>query len=184
MEITYTRSHSNADLKGILILQDKNLKKSLEEEEINSQGFVTVVHDLKLLHEMNQMEKHVVAKSDDQVIGYALVMLRSFKDRIPILQATFKTIDTLSYKGMELIDSRYFLMGQVCVGKPFRGQGVFSGLYQHMKKVMQSEFQYVITEIALENKRSMRAHEKVGFVVILTYTHNNAEWAIVLWDWN
>jgi len=120
----------------------------------------------------------------DRVIGYCLVMLRSFKVRIPILQTTFETIDTLSFNEKKLVNSNYFLMGQVCISKPFRGQGVFNGLYKHLKKVMQAEFNCVITEIALESKRSMRAHEKVGFKIIKTYTHNNAEWAIVLWGWN
>ena len=184
MGITYTKSLSITDLKGILILQDKNLKKSLDQKEVESQGFVTVVHDLDLLREMNQASKHIIAKSESQVIAYTLVMLRSFQNRIPILKTTFETIDSLVYKGLALKNSNYFVMGQVCVGKPFRGQGVFYALYQHMKKVMQSEFLFVITEIALENKRSMRAHEKVGFEVIKTYTHNDAEWAIVLWDWN
>jgi len=63
MIVSYTRSHTITDLQEILILQAKNLKTSLAEEEINTQGFVTVVHDLSLLQEMNEAEKHVIAKS-------------------------------------------------------------------------------------------------------------------------
>jgi len=63
MIVSYTRSHTITDLQEILILQDKNLKTSLAEEVTNTQGFVTEVHDLSLLQEMNEAEKHVIAKS-------------------------------------------------------------------------------------------------------------------------
>ena len=77
----------------------------------------------------------------------------------------------------------YFVMGQVCVAKDFRGQQVFSDLYQKMKTEMSSHFDCIVTEIATRNTRSIRAHEKVGFETIHIYEDETEEWAIVAWDW-
>ena len=79
-----------------------------------------------------------------------------------------------------LRDLPYVVMGQVCVDKAHRGQGIFDGLYLQMQKVMKGHFEYIITEVATRNTRSMRAHERVGFTNELIYTADNEEeWAII-----
>ncbi len=42
-------AEQESDLKGIYKLQKKNLQRNLSEEEILTQGFVTVDHELSLL---------------------------------------------------------------------------------------------------------------------------------------
>ena len=182
--IELTQSEYPKDLEGILSLQTQNLKINLSQEEIDSQGFVTIVHDLNLLTQMNTAAKHTVAKVGDRVIGYTLVMLPSFKSHIPFLIPTFQKIMTLKFNNQLIKESDYFLMGQVCIDKAFRGQGVFTKLYQHLKDTWSKKYAYIITEIALENKRSLRAHEKVGFQIIDEYFHAEKDWAVVLWDWS
>jgi RimJ/RimL family protein N-acetyltransferase len=75
-------------------------------------------------------------------------------------------------------------MGQVCIAKPYRGRGLFKALFQHHKKIYQSQFDLFITEIATRNRRSMRAHEKVGFKVIHIHRDEMDEWNVVAWDWS
>jgi len=62
------------------------------------------------------------------VIGYALCMLKEFKKEIEVLRPMFKQIDSILNKGGD-----YIVMGQICIDKRFRKQGVFRGLYQFMK---------------------------------------------------
>lgn len=182
--IQYSTASTEQDLRQILELQKANLPGNLSLDEIRSQGFVTVSHDFDLLAEMNAERPHIIAKKDDAVIGYALVMLQSFKERIPVLVPMFEQINSIEYGGKLVADLDYFVMGQVCIAKNFRGQGVFTGLYEKMKKTMAADFQLLVTEVATRNQRSMKAHNKVGFKTIREYHEKAGEhWAIIAWDW-
>lgn len=181
--IKFTTVKDKKDIQQILALQFTNLPHNITHLEAKDQGFVTVHHDFEILAAMNEKYPHVIAKDGDQVIGYTLVMLKAFGDKIPVLRSLFEKINSLSYHGKFLKKTSYFVMGQVCVDKKYRGQGVFSGLYQKMKTEMSPHFDCIITEIATRNTRSMRAHEKVGFKTIDIFQAPEEEWAIVAWDW-
>ncbi|HKO81297.1 MAG TPA: GNAT family N-acetyltransferase [Chitinophagaceae bacterium] len=172
------------DLKQILQLQEENLAKNIDETEIQSQGFVTLRHDLNILEQMHGLAPSIIIKDDDKVVAYALTMLRECRQLIPDLEPMFALIDKLSWCGKPLNDHSFYVMGQVCVAKPYRGQGLFDELYKHHKKIYQSEFDLIITEIATRNQRSIRAHERVGFKTIHTHQDELDEWSVVGWDWN
>ena len=74
-------------------------------------------------------------------------------------------------------------MGQVCIDKAYRGKGVFSMLYEQHKQSYSKHYQMLVTEISVHNYRSQRAHEKVGFKTIHTYTDAMDSWNLVVWDW-
>lgn len=181
--IQYTTAASQKDIQQILELQWINLPKNISTSEAKDQGFVTVHHDIDILMAMNEKFQHVIAKDKEKVIGYTLVMLPEFGNQIPVLTSMFDKINQLTYNGNALKKITYFVMGQVCVDKNYRGQGVFHGLYQKMKIEMSNHFDCIVTEIATRNTRSMRAHEKVGFDTINIYSTPEEEWAIVAWDW-
>lgn len=182
--ITFTVAKKNAELKQILDLQQNNLPTSISKTELQVEGFVTVHHDLAILTAMNAPYPHIIAKDKDKVIGYTLVMLRKFEQDIPVLVPMFEQINAIEYRGVLLAMTNYFVMGQVCIQKAYRGKGIFQGLYDHLKKRMSPHFQYVITEVSERNPRSMRAHEKVGFQTILKYVEGGEVWNILLWDWS
>lgn len=184
--IIYTFSETEADLIQILDLQKRNLEKNLEVGELIDQGFVTADHSLELLADMNQEGPHVIAKVGNQTIGYALVMTETFKMRLPVLVPMFDEIAATVYRGKSLSEYRYFVMGQVCIDKRYRGQGVFPGLYQAMRKRFENEYDLVVTEISSRNPRSIRAHEKVGFEAVYQYCseEDGEDWLLVVWDWS
>ena len=181
-EIIFTVVQNDTELRQILALQKLNYKAYVSPEDAVSQGFVSIEHDFSLLKDMNADYPHIIAKSDDIVVGYVLVMLRKFGDAIDVLLPMFERINVLDWKGKSMTDSSYFVMGQVCIAKDFRGKGVFSGLYAEMKERMKGDFDYLVTEVASRNTRSMRAHEKVGFELMLNYPEGDEEWNIVLLD--
>ena len=184
MAIEFTTSKTTKDLEQILALQRENHEIALSANEVKSQGFVTVEHDLPLLKRMNAPHQHSIAKSDGEVVGYALVMLKDLAQDIPVLIPLFHKINSIEYNGNPLGETDYFIMGQVCIKKGFRGQGIFPGMYHKLKETMSSNYQYIITEIAQRNTRSLRAHYKVGFKNILEYQTDKEDWVIVLWDWS
>jgi L-amino acid N-acyltransferase YncA len=183
--ISYSTASTDEDLRGILQLQQQNLAVALSETEIRSEGFVTVKHSLDDLQRLNNMEQHVIAKKDEKVVAYLLAMTEDSKDDIPLLRPMFAVFQELSFAGKMLTHYRYLVVGQVCVGKGYRGQGILDQCYRWYKQNYSDKYDFAITEIDAINLRSLAAHKRVGFRELHRYpVPGGKEWVIVLWDWN
>jgi RimJ/RimL family protein N-acetyltransferase len=171
------------ELEQILALQRKNLKQELPDEEMRSQGFVTVQHDLAALEQMHALAPSIIALQGSELVAYALMMPRECRALMPVLVPMFELFDRLEYRGKPLNDYHFYVMGQICIGKGHRGRGLFELLYHKHRELYQPRFDFIITEVAVRNQRSLRAHERVGFQTVHTYRDATDEWAVVLWDW-
>lgn len=181
--ITVGQAKTKKELEQILPLQALNHPHNLTAEQRAKEGFVTVKHNLEVLQKMNNAVGQIIAKDRATVVGYALVMLEEFKTMISVLTPMFEMFTTLSYRGRPLTAYRYYVMGQICVAEHYRGIGIFEKLYAEHKRLLADRFDFCLTEISVKNTRSMRAHEKVGFKTIHTFSDNTDNWNIVLWDW-
>jgi len=182
--IVYTSSQSDKDLTGILNLQRNNLARNLPPEEIRSQGFVTVLHRLEDLQKMNAIEQHIIAKDNDTVIAYLIAMTEKSKFDIPVLIPMFELFESIKYKNKFLSQYRYMVVGQVCVDKKYRGQGVLDKCYDLYVDTFRTRYDFAVTEIAISNQRSLNAHKRIGFHTVHEYVAPDGErWAIVLLDW-
>lgn len=176
---------TDTHLQGIIDLQQANLPKHISAEESRSQGFVTVEHDMEILRRMNSPHPHIIAVDDDRVVGYCLTMMSDLRHDIPVLAPMFDMIDELITPDSAYAGMTYFAMGQVCVAKSHRGEGLFYKMYDAMGEQMSAHFDMIITEISDHNKRSMRAHEKQGFKIMHSYNAPDGHpWHIVYWDWS
>ncbi|MBQ4801703.1 GNAT family N-acetyltransferase [Aquimarina sp. MMG015] len=176
--LKYTTVTSHEELEQILLLQQKNLTTSISSEEKKKEGFVTVEHDFEILKKMNDQQPHIIAKDHGKVIGYALCMTSDFGNDIEVLKPMFKKIENSLDQ-----PNKYIVMGQVCVDKEYRGQGIFRGLYQHMKTKLQNTYDLLITEVASDNIRSLNAHNAIGFKTLLIYEADQISWHIIYWNW-
>ena len=172
--ITYTRASTEIELLEILRLQQQNLYDTVSFEERKKEGFVTVSHTLELLTQMNDTCPHIIAKASDTIVGYALCMHPKFGNSIAVLRPMFAEID-LVHPATE----PFMAMGQICIDKNYRGQGVFRQLYETMKIELQSDYSSIITEVDAENTRSLGAHYAVGFSNLKTYLSDNREWKLL-----
>lgn len=148
--------------------------------EAKQQGFVTVIHTLELLQLMSKLAPQFIAKHNNEVVGYVLTMDASIKNDIPVLQPMFKKVNQLTYNGQKLDEQNYITMGQVCIAKAYRGEGIFAKLYENMFVAMRSKYKFVVTEISVNNPRSVRAHEKIGFKELLNYKDEIDHWSLVI----
>jgi len=182
--INYTTSQSERDLHGILELQQRNLAVNLTPDEVLSQGFVTVVHRFDDLKKMNDIEPHLIAKDGERVIGYLLAMTVHSKADIPVLIPMFELFDQTPFRGKPISNYNYLVVGQVCVDKNYRGQGVLDQCYEAYKAQFKNKYDFAITEISMRNQRSINAHKRIGFSEIHRHTApNGEEWSIVVWEW-
>ncbi len=177
--ITYKRAATVDEFEQILMLQNNNFPTSVAEEEKLFEGFVTVKHTLEVLKKMNQRCPHILAVCDDEVVGYALCMHPSFKNEIEILKPMFVQIE----KSIDP-DLKFVAMGQICIHKNFRKQGLFKGLYNMMELELRAQYDAVITEVDSENSRSMNAHSGAGFKCISKYKADGHDWNLLIKHWN
>jgi ribosomal protein S18 acetylase RimI-like enzyme len=168
------------ELEQILQLQAANLRDHVSPEQAVSQGFLTVAHTLDVLERMHALAPSVIAKDGERLAGYALVMPVEARAFVPLLEPMFQLLETLSWRGRPLRESRYYVMGQVCVAEAYRGQGVFDALYREHRASYGTRFDCIVTEVATRNTRSMRAHTRAGFELIKTYRDATDEWAVVV----
>jgi predicted GNAT superfamily acetyltransferase len=172
MPIAYTTAKTTEELLQILSLQNINRKSSVTTAEMEQEGFVTVIHDLDLLRRMNEACAHIIAKDNDTVVGYALRMESHFKNEIPVLQPMFEELERIHMQN-------YIAMGQICISKTHRKQGIFRGLYEAMKKASYPKYAYITTEVDATNSRSLGAHYAVGFEKVCTYHSLGQDWDLI-----
>lgn len=176
--ILYKRATTLDELDQIRKLQLQNSPQCINAVEKLQEGFVTVQHNVALLEQMNFACAHIIAKDNDSVIGFALVMLSSFRNEIKLLIPMFEKIDELVPKC-----KTYVVMGQICIAKNYRKQGIFRALYHFYKSELEDQFDFLVTEVDATNVRSLQAHEAVGFKIIDSYEEDGIVWNIVSWDW-
>lgn len=175
--VVYKRATETSELEQILALQKKNAIHSIPSTEKEIEGFITVSHSYEILKKMNDACPHIIAKDGELVVGYALVMLKEFRDEISVLTAMFEAATKL------LGDKNYLAMGQICISKEYRKQGIFRGMYAYYKEELQNDYDCLLTEVATENSRSLNAHLNVGFEIIKTQITNDTSWELICWDW-
>lgn len=183
MPVSFEVASSENDLRQILALQQVNHATTLSADDAARDGFVTVRHTLDLLTQMNAAAPQVIAKDKDAVVGYALVMLSSFESLIPVLQPMFERLSKIQHRGKMVTAYPFYVMGQICVDASYRGQGVFDGMYRKHRELYSKSYELCVTSVATRNHRSMRAHERVGFITVQTFRDATDEWNILVWDW-
>ena len=171
--ITYKNTSTDKELEQILDLQQANLPKNISKEESKIQGFVTVEHDFDILKQMHEVYPHTIAVANNKVVGYVLSMSIEFGNSIPVLVPMFN-----EFKKHNIIED-FIVMGQVCVDKNYRGQGVFRGLYNKMATTFSNKYNRIITEVDELNTRSLNAHYSVGFTDISEYKAAGQLWKII-----
>jgi hypothetical protein len=186
MSITFSTVSTAHEVEQILALQVENHRDHVDAATAASDGFTSVRHDPAVLHAMNRTFPSAIATAGDFLVGYCLMMPQGFRDDVPLLRPMFDLLEGLDWRGQVLAGNpRWFVMGQVCVARDFRGQGVFDGMYDTLHRAYQDRFDFTVTEISQRNVRSLRAHQRVGFETLHVYRDPAADetWEVVVWDW-
>ncbi len=183
MSVIITTAQSDDDLRKILALEAENLTQNISSETQKSQGFVTFRYSFEQIKTMANAAPQIIAKDGDEVVGYALTTLPLLGKAIPMFLPMFEMLGKLSWNKKPINQYNYYAMGQICVAEKYRGRGIFDLMYAKHKELMAPQFDLCITEVAVRNTRSMRAHERVGFKNIHTYEDPADIWNVVVWDW-
>jgi len=183
--VRITLARKKTELRQIIELQQKNHLETLDEDTAKDRGFLTAVHEYKVLEAMNSAAATVIAKDGTRVVGYALTMKREFAGDVPALTELFHQQDEAMHDGVRLGDENYLVMGQICVAEEARGQRVADRMYKYMRSCYSLHYPYLVTAIDARNTRSLRVHERVGFKDLVRFTSEETgkDWVIVIWNW-
>jgi hypothetical protein len=171
------------ELMEIISLQRQYLRGKKSREEEFDQGFLTVEHSLETLTQMHEIAPSIIARQGGKLAGYALTMPLACRELIPVLFPMFDIFSNMNYGGKPILDYDFYVMGQICVDAEFRGLGVFDLMYKKHHELFENKYDFIVTEIATRNTRSLKAHRRVGFRHLHTYRDSLDEWAVVIWDW-
>lgn len=175
---------TDEELVQILELQQLYLAGNTSWEEEQEQGFVTVKHNFEKLKILHTLSPSVIVKDGNRVIAYALVLLPEAGGIFPELVSLFQMLQQLYYRAQPLYTYRFYVMGQICIHKNYRGRGIFEMLYQKHKELLKKQYDFVVTSVSARNTRSIRAHEKTGFKIIERFQESQEHWFVILWDWS
>lgn len=178
------RVDTEEEIVGIKDLQMRNHKSILSQEEMSSQGFVTAEYSIDFLKKMNEAEPSVIAvDAQGQVVGYAIASPKSIMGYHSFLDELFIAADELNIQGIEGKNLNYILVGQLCVAKSHRGQGLVKAMYDYFRHILSPKYDCVITDVDIKNPRSLKAHLKAGYQIVETKTYGGLSWNVVFQDW-
>jgi hypothetical protein len=180
IEITVASTDRHFD--EILALQRRYHLNAVSDEVQSAEGFVFAEHTKDLLERMAAQSPQVIAVADGRVVGYCLSLNVSLKAELPSLAPMFEQFAGCSYHGRPLSSYQFIVGGQVCVDREHRGKSLLSKLYEQLRQSVGTEYNLCVTEIATRNHVSVRAHERMGFEAVSTYSDSKEEWVIVAWD--
>ena len=177
-----TIASTDQHLMEILALQRRYHARAVSAEVQSSEGFVFAEHTLPLLRRMAARSPQAIALSEGHVVGYCLSLPLALQAEVPSLAPMFEQFAQCAYRGKPLSAYRFVVGGQVCVDRQHRGKGLLARLYEQLRISLGEGFDLCVTEIATRNRVSIRAHERMGFEIISTYSDPREEWVIVAWD--
>ena len=188
--VTISLVSCDDDLEAIRLLQRENLFKYIDSEEAAKEVFVTAEYTYDFLKLMNDGSPSIIAKDGDILVGYALVARKEsvFGKFHPLLDDLYTEIDKTAYQisdNEEIVlgNESYVYMGQVCVKKGYRSNGLLQDMYAYYRDCYSNTFQYVVTDVARTNMRSVKAHMKRGFKVLRSIELVGKTFEIIIWDW-
>ncbi len=181
--LTAKLATTDQELLQLAALSNANRTDNISAEESATEGFVSWLCTPDILRTINAIPPSVIVMDDDILAGYAITLTPECLKAYAAAAPTYNHAAPLPFKGRTLGEQRFYLMGQICVAKAWRGQGIVSALYDGHRQFYSPQFDALVTEISMVNPRSLKAHQKVGFETIDRHFENGHDWAVVAWDW-
>ena len=181
--MTICLATTDREIQGIRDLQEANLKENVALEKRPIDGFLTAKYSLDFLKAMNKSTPAIIANQKGEVVGYALATNRSLLGQHPLLKDLSIQINKIPFGDKAIGDFDYLVVGQLCVARQVRGQGLAQRLYAHFKTTYQEQYPFSVTDVDQSNLASLKTHLKVGFQVVSTLQYGNSNWDVVIWDW-
>jgi L-amino acid N-acyltransferase YncA len=148
------------DVTGILDLQERNLRGAggALSVRFSRDWFEAAISDLPI----------IVARSDEQVVGYVVSTHSTAQAHDPIIQAMLR-----AYPG----SSASYNYGPICVAENHRGRGLAVAIFEALKAQLPGREGF--TFIRRDNTASLKVHTKMGMNEVAGFTHAGVTYVVV-----
>ncbi|WP_299397507.1 GNAT family acetyltransferase [uncultured Gelidibacter sp.] len=169
-----TRIGTNADIDGVLALQERYLYSNLNKLE-RQKGFVTTPFTTAQIEEIIQQNGIFIAENElGTLIGYAFAGSWRYFEQWEIFNYMVSRFPQLSFEGKEITTSNSFQYGPVCIDEAYRGKGLLNQLFEEMRLEFVKNYPISITFINKVNVISEKAHtKKLGWQIIDEFEFNS-----------
>lgn len=172
---------SESDIIPILTIQSSNLRDHLNPEQ-RKDGYLSIAFSENEFRSFHRDIGVVVAKLQDQVVGYCCISSAKFNARFPVLDQIVANLSgyLIPDHDRRPEEAMTCLHGPVCIAKSFRGRGVLPHLFTHgIQLAKDAGYSFCFSFISSENQRSLRAHLKLPFRKVGTVAHQNSEYIVI-----
>ncbi|CAM3881888.1 GNAT family acetyltransferase [Flavobacterium branchiophilum] len=173
-----------ADIEGILALQDKYLVTNMSEAD-KQRGFVTTPFSIAQLNTIIAQEGLFVAKDNQTIIGYIFAGSWHYFSQWPIFNHITALFDQIQFEGNTPTIHNSFQYGPICIDIKYRGTGLIKPFFEFMRSNMVKKYPISLTFINQINKPSFVAHtKKIQWQVITEFSFNNNQYFLLGYDMN
>lgn len=164
------------DICGVAKLQQQYHISTIRDAD-RPDGFVTTLFNEeqfgKLITEENGL---AIAKDGKEVVAYAMAASWDYWSAWPLFQYMIEDLPRTEFLGRRLSTENSYQYGPICIHRDYRGSEVLPNLFEFSRRQMAARFRIMITFINRANGRSIKAHEKLGLVVIKAFEFNNNQY--------
>ena len=172
-----------SDIPNVLGLQVNNLFRNVSEDERRKEGFVSFESSPELLKEIINDGGIILAKSNGLTVGYLIYFSLTQGKKIANFLKLIESVEERVYKNRKLKEQNFCILGQICIEKNWRNNGILEKLYVKLRADLLGVYDLAISDISEDNKKSVHVHlEKMNFENMGVYSHNDKNWVVVLLD--
>jgi ribosomal protein S18 acetylase RimI-like enzyme len=172
---------TDEELVQVAQLSEANSALNVQEDLKKTEGYVTWSYPLNVLRVINRVAPSVIVKDGEKVVGYAIVLTKETAPHFAPLREALEWFGTVQYEQKSILDHRVYFLGQTCIHQDYRGKGILNLLYDFHRQEYSPFYDIAVSEISVNNPRSKRAHEKIGFTTLQSRFIGAEEWDTVLW---
>lgn len=179
-----TRIGIQADIPGILALQEKYLYSKLSEEE-RLNGFVTTPFTIAQIEQIIDEETGIFVAENEkkEIIAYAFAGSWKYFEQWGIFNYMVSRFPNLSFKENDITTENSFQYGPVCIDMKYRGQGILNLIFEEMRLGFLKRYPISITFINKINVVSEKAHiQQLGWEIVDEFEFNDNHYIALALD--
>lgn len=176
-----TATMLESDIIPILSLQSANLRDPLNPEQ-RKDGYLSIAFSENEFRSFHRDIGVVVARVQDQVVGYCCISSAKLNARFPVLDQIVANLSGYLIPGTDQrpAEATTCFHGPVCIARSFRGRDILAHLFSHgIQLAKKAGYSFCFSFISSINQRSLKAHLKLPFHQVGTMVYHNSEYLVI-----
>ncbi len=172
------RRARGADFEGMVELQDLYLAANLQPDQ-KRDGFLSARFSAEQFAAMDPDLCLVVGVDNDRVKAFLCSSTPEYNMDFALPRTLVERFPHVTFEGKLLSEWKTCICGPACVDREWRGKGIVERLYEKCFELLPTDYELAVIFVSTDNPRSIRAHEKLGMVVLDNFVFNERDFVIM-----